>query len=103
MSQLVRKIQRQVYIKVGRFLRSGSARDRARLGSRVLEMVISGQGPTQLAKHLCLTMADRSLNSFALLRKILCLLSKDSKGWVPGAQLHKIIKRKLGVNEWIDM
>uniref|UniRef100_A0A0V1KH74 Uncharacterized protein n=1 Tax=Trichinella nativa TaxID=6335 RepID=A0A0V1KH74_9BILA len=32
-------------------------------------MVISGQGPTQLAYCLCLTKAGRSLNSFAMLKE----------------------------------
>jgi hypothetical protein len=42
-------------------------------------MVISGQGTTKLAYHLCLTKADRSLNSLATLRKkkmyAFCLLT----------------------------
>ena len=55
--------------------RASSRSDRARLGPRVVEIVISGQGPTQL-DLLCLTKADRSLNSFATLgEKNVCLLS----------------------------
>jgi hypothetical protein len=39
--------------KAGRFLSSGSSQDRARLGLGMVEMVISGQGPTQLVYPLC--------------------------------------------------
>ena len=71
------KEQRQLHCKpacqadtnAGRFLSSRSAWDTAKLGPGVLEMVISGQGPIQLTYCLCLTKADRSLNSFAMLRK----------------------------------
>lgn len=41
--------------KAGRFLSSRSAWDTASLGPGVVEMVISGQGPTQLIYHQCLT------------------------------------------------
>ena len=69
MSQLVRKIQRQADTNAGRFLSSRSAWDRANLGPGVVEMVISGQDPTQLVYCLCLTQAGRSLNSFAMLKE----------------------------------
>jgi hypothetical protein len=38
-------------------------------------MVISGSGHTQLVYCLCLTEADRSLNSFAMLKENVRLLS----------------------------
>ena len=63
-----------------KFLSSGSPWNRARLGPGTAEMEISGGGwsvgrdPTQQVDHLCLTKADRSLNPFAMLRKM-CLLS----------------------------
>ena len=37
-------------------------------------MVISGQGPMELAYHLCLTKIEKSPNS-ALLKENVCLLS----------------------------
>ena len=42
-----------------------AVQDRAKLGPGVVEMLISGQGSTQLIYSLCLTKANRSLNSFA--------------------------------------
>jgi hypothetical protein len=48
--------------KADRFLNSGSAWDRARLGLRVVDMVISGQGSTQLVYCLCLT--GRQISEF---------------------------------------
>jgi hypothetical protein len=38
-------------------------------GPGMAEMVISGQGPTKLVYHMYLTKADRSLNTFAILRE----------------------------------
>ena len=72
LSQLVRKIQRQADTNAGRFLSSRSAWDTMSPGPGVVEIVISGQGLTQLAYHLYLEKADRSLNSFAMLRKNVC-------------------------------
>jgi hypothetical protein len=69
---LVRKIQRQVDTNAGRFLSSRSAWDTMSPGPGVVEIVISGQGLTQLAYHLYLEKADRSLNSLAMLRKNVC-------------------------------
>lgn len=46
-----------------------------RLGPGMVEMVISGQGPTKLANCLYLTEAGRSLNSFAMLKENWCLPS----------------------------
>jgi len=59
--------------KADRFLSLGPAWDGARLGPGVVEMVISGRGPTQLAYHLCLTEAGRSLNSFTVLKCVLAV------------------------------
>jgi hypothetical protein len=56
-------------------LRSVSAWDRGRLGSGMVEMAISGQRPTQLACHLCLTEAGKSFNIFEMFKKVVCLLS----------------------------
>jgi hypothetical protein len=56
-------------IKADRFLSSGSSGDRARISPGMVEMVILGQGPTQLVYHLCLTEAGRFLNSFAMLKE----------------------------------
>ena len=90
MSQLVRKMLRKeteryrewlnilfMLTKADRFLSSGSAMDRVNLGPGVVEMVISGWAPTQLAYYLCLclTEAGRSLNSFILLKENVSLLS----------------------------
>jgi hypothetical protein len=55
--------------KAGRFLSSRLTRDRARVGTGKVEMVISGQGPTQPVYPLCLTEAGRALNSFAMFKK----------------------------------
>jgi hypothetical protein len=38
----------------------------------MVEMVISGWDPTQLAYHLCLTEAERSVNSFEKLNVKCC-------------------------------
>jgi hypothetical protein len=57
-SQLVRKIQTHTDSNDGRFLSSRLTPDRADLGPGVVEMVISGQGPTQLVYCLCLTETD---------------------------------------------
>ena len=62
--------------KADGFLSSGTAKDRRRLGSGVAEMVISGQGLTQLVYHLCLTKVYRTVNSFAMLKEMFacCIL-----------------------------
>jgi hypothetical protein len=74
-----------------------------RISLGVVEMVISGQGPCQLLYHLCLTKADRSLNSSSTLREKMYACSQiKSKGWL-GSQDRKIIKRKFGINDWMDM
>jgi hypothetical protein len=52
-----------------RFLCSGSSWYRTRLDPGVVEMVISGQGPTQLVYHLCLTEAGQSMNSLTVLKE----------------------------------
>ena len=77
LSQLVRKIQKQADTKAGRFLSSRSAWDTGRSGLGVVKMEISvsGWGPTQLAYCLCLTEAGRYLNSFAVLKENVCLMS----------------------------
>jgi hypothetical protein len=91
--QLHHKTACQKNTKTGRdkcrFLSSGSTCNRACLGPGMVEMVISGWGPTQLAYHLCLTEAGRSLNSFAMFKKM-CLP-------------HRIIKREPGVNDWVGI
>ena len=46
------------YAYKDRFLSSWQDRDRARLVPGVVEMVISGQGPTQIIYHQCLTEAS---------------------------------------------
>ena len=59
--------------------------DSARLVPGMAEMVISGQGPTQLAYCLCLTKAGSYLNCFALLKENICLLSpKNEEAQVTG-------------------
>jgi hypothetical protein len=61
--------------KAGRFLSLRSAWDRVTLGSSMVIMVISGQDSTQLSLLFVLTKADRSLNSFAMLKtKCTCCL-----------------------------
>jgi hypothetical protein len=72
MSQLTRKIQRQANANAGRSLSLKSACNRENLGPGVVRMEISGKGLTQL--NLC--SADRSLHSFAVLKKKKCLLSR---------------------------
>jgi hypothetical protein len=64
-----------VYAYKDRFLSSWQDRDRARLVPGVVEMVISGQGPTQIIYHQCLTEASWFLTSFAILKENVCLLS----------------------------
>jgi hypothetical protein len=54
-------------IKTDRFLSSWSAWDTASLGLGAVEMIIS--------YNLCLTEAGRPLNSFAILKENVCLLS----------------------------
>jgi hypothetical protein len=49
MSQFVRKVQQQADKNAGRFLSSRSAWDTASLGPGIVEMVIPGQGPFQIA------------------------------------------------------
>jgi hypothetical protein len=61
--------------KADRFINSGSACNRAQLGTEVIEMVISGMGPTQLPYCLCLSEAGRPLNSSAMLKENVCLWS----------------------------
>jgi hypothetical protein len=72
MSQLVRRIQRQADLS------SRSAWDSGSPGPGVEEVVISGQGSTQLVYHLCLIEASRSLNSYAMLKEKVHLLSPKS-------------------------
>ena len=74
MGQLIRKIQRQAETFAGKFLSSRSAWDTLSPGPGVVEMVISGLGPTQLVYHLCLIEAGRSLSSFARIKDSVCLL-----------------------------
>ena len=64
-----------------RFLSSRSALDRANLGPGVVEMVISGQGPTQQPYCLCLRKAGRSLNSFAMLKEYVSSLPPKTPLW----------------------
>ena len=64
--------------KADRFLSSELAWDRGRLGSGMVEMIISGWGLTQLDYHLCLIEASRSLNSYAMLKEKVHLLSPKS-------------------------
>ena len=42
-------------------------------GPGMVDMLISGQGPTYLDSHLCLTEADRAVNSFAISKENVCL------------------------------
>jgi hypothetical protein len=71
-SWLVRKIQRQADPKAGRFLSSRSAWETTRLGPGVVEVVISGS--------VLKANADRSLNSFAMLRKMYACYLQRIKG-----------------------
>jgi hypothetical protein len=68
------------------------------------KMVITEQGPTQLVYHLCLTKTEKSLNSFAMLRKpkyAYCLLRIKGLGsWYSDSEDNK---RKPGVNYWINI
>jgi hypothetical protein len=75
MSQLVRKIQKQVDTKESRFLSSRSAWDRASLGPGMLGMVISGCDHTLLAYCLCFQREGDDTNEFICNVKIFCLLS----------------------------
>jgi hypothetical protein len=52
LSQILRQVQRQGDMKAGLFLSSGSAWDTESSGPGMVEMVISGWGPTYLAYHL---------------------------------------------------
>jgi hypothetical protein len=58
-----------------KFLSSGLAWDKANSAPGVVEMIISGWDPAHLAHCLCLTEANRSLNSCAMLKENVCLLS----------------------------
>jgi hypothetical protein len=75
----------------------------------MVEMVISRQGPTQLVYHLCLTKAGKSLNIYCDIKKKIYIyiymlaVSQELKGWGHGMLIHNIIKRKHGVNDWINM
>lgn len=62
----------------GRFLKSRSTWDIARLGPSVVEMVISVQGLSQLVYCLCLTEAGKFLNSSAMLTENVCLLFPEN-------------------------
>jgi hypothetical protein len=57
-----------------RFLISGLAWDRARLSPGVVEMVVSGCGPTQLIYHLCLTEAGMISEFFSNIKRK-CMLA----------------------------
>ena len=67
-------------------------------------MVIPRQGPyptsfTQVYNK------DRHISEFfckVKKKKYMLAVSQDSKAWGKGMQIHKIIKRKPGVNDWID-
>jgi hypothetical protein len=61
--------------KADRFLSSQSAWERLWLGPSVIEMAISELGPTEVAYPLSLTDTGRLLNSFAMLKENVCLLS----------------------------
>jgi hypothetical protein len=72
--------------KTVRFPSSKTAWDRGSLGPGpgVVGMIISGWGLTQLAYCLYLTVAGRSLNSFAILKKkCACCLFERIKGECP--------------------
>jgi hypothetical protein len=63
--------------------------DRAGIGPGVVEMVLSGQNPTQMSYYLCLTEAGRSLNSFAMFKEMCacCLLRiKGLRSWDADSQ-----------------
>ena len=83
MSQLVRKILRQTDRNAGRFLSSRSAWDRAKLGPSVLEMVTSGQGPTQLA-YQYVPNRGRQISDFFCNVKRKCAFAKNEGAGVTG-------------------
>jgi hypothetical protein len=64
----------------------------------MVDMLISGQGPTYLDSHLCLTEADRAVNSFAISKENVCLRLLRIKRLT-----LRIIERKPEVNDWIDV
>ena len=61
--------------KEGRFLSLRSAWGRDNLGPGIVGMLLSGPSPTQLPYCLGLTEADGPLNSSAMLKENVCLLS----------------------------
>ena len=65
-----------VLTKAGRFLSSRSAWDKANLGSGVVRVVISGQGPA----------------SYLIVCAYVCCLFLASRGWGHGMLMHGIIK-----------
>ena len=73
--QLHSELDCQKDTKAGRFLSSRSARDTASSGPGMVDLVISGWGPSKVVYRLYFNRDRRSLNSFAMLKENVCLLS----------------------------